>query len=110
MLWRLGCAALHRRAADLAAQAGHVQQPLHRQRCEAAMCDYTPGQLTGRSLPPLPLPQDIIAISARPYGQRAVLKFANYTGAKSTVGRHTPGAMPRRACCAWAGLLCCPYC
>lgn len=36
--------------------------------------------------------QDIIAISARPYGQRAVLKFAHYTGAKATVGRHTPGA------------------
>lgn len=71
------------------------------------MCDYTPGQLTGRSLPPLPLPQDIIAISARPYGQRAVLKFANYTGAKSTVGRHTPGEMLRMACCALAGLRCC---
>ena len=43
-------------------------------------------------------PQDIIAISARPYGQRAVLKFANYTGAKSTVGRHTPGALLLLSC------------
>lgn len=58
--------------------------------------------------------QDIVAISARPYGQRAVLKFANYTGAKSTVGRHTPGAHPParlacRGCCrlpAWGGCCC----
>ncbi|KAH8055777.1 hypothetical protein JL722_8128 [Aureococcus anophagefferens] len=34
---------------------------------------------------------DIIAISARPYGQRAVLKFAQYTGAASIAGRFTPG-------------------
>jgi len=30
--------------------------------------------------------------SARPYGQRAVLKFAHYTGCKALAGRHTPGA------------------
>lgn len=36
-------------------------------------------------------PQDIIALSARPYGQRAVLKFAQYTSAKAIAGRHTPG-------------------
>jgi len=36
-------------------------------------------------------PQDIIVQSARPYGQRAVLKFAQYTGAKALAGRHTPG-------------------
>jgi len=36
-------------------------------------------------------PQDIIALSARPYGQRAVLKFSQYTGAKAIAGRHTPG-------------------
>lgn len=36
-------------------------------------------------------PQDISALSARPYGQRAVLKFAQYTGAKAIAGRHTPG-------------------
>jgi hypothetical protein len=33
----------------------------------------------------------VIAISARPYGQRAVLKFAQYTGAASIAGRFTPG-------------------
>ncbi|KAL0421545.1 UNVERIFIED_CONTAM: 40S ribosomal protein SA [Sesamum latifolium] len=36
-------------------------------------------------------PQDIIVQSARPYGQRAVLKFAQYTGANAIAGRHTPG-------------------
>jgi small subunit ribosomal protein SAe len=36
-------------------------------------------------------PQDVIAISARPYGQRAVLKFAHYTGAQCNSNRYTPG-------------------
>jgi small subunit ribosomal protein SAe len=36
-------------------------------------------------------PADIVCMSARPYGQRAVFKFAQYTGAKSIAGRHTPG-------------------
>ncbi|CAM8996897.1 unnamed protein product [Rhodiola kirilowii] len=36
-------------------------------------------------------PKDIIVQSARPYGQRAVLKFAHYTGATAIAGRHTPG-------------------
>lgn len=36
-------------------------------------------------------PSDVIAISARPYGQRAVLKFAQYTGAQAIAGRFTPG-------------------
>ncbi|XLR53450.1 hypothetical protein S83_004122, partial [Arachis hypogaea] len=34
---------------------------------------------------------DIIVQSARPYGQRIVLKFAQYTGANAIAGRHTPG-------------------
>ncbi len=33
----------------------------------------------------------MIAISARPYGQRAVLKFAQHTGAMAIAGRFTPG-------------------
>lgn len=37
------------------------------------------------------LVQDVVAISARPYGQRAVLKFAQYTGCLSIAGRFTPG-------------------
>ena len=36
-------------------------------------------------------PLDVIAISARPYGQRAVLKFAQHTGCGSIAGRFTPG-------------------
>ncbi|VFQ83131.1 unnamed protein product [Cuscuta campestris] len=36
-------------------------------------------------------PKDIIVQSARSYGQRAVLKFAQYTGAQTIAGRHTPG-------------------
>ncbi|XVE51743.1 hypothetical protein DITRI_Ditri02bG0065200 [Diplodiscus trichospermus] len=35
-------------------------------------------------------PQDIIVQSARHYGQRAVLKFAQHTGAHAIAGRHTP--------------------
>jgi small subunit ribosomal protein SAe len=37
--------------------------------------------------------QDICVISARPYGQRAVLKFAKYTGAQAIAGRWTPGTL-----------------
>jgi len=36
-------------------------------------------------------PEDVIAISARPYGMRAVLKFAHYTNGRSIAGRFTPG-------------------
>ncbi|RKP10674.1 small subunit ribosomal protein SAe, partial [Thamnocephalis sphaerospora] len=36
-------------------------------------------------------PADVVAISARPYGQRAVLKFAKYTGCQAISGRFTPG-------------------
>ncbi|KAL3663542.1 ribosomal 40S subunit protein S0A [Phytophthora oleae] len=36
-------------------------------------------------------PEDVIAISARPYGQRAVLKFAHHTGCQAIASRFTPG-------------------
>jgi small subunit ribosomal protein SAe len=36
-------------------------------------------------------PADVACISARPYGQRAVLKFAAHTGASPIAGRFTPG-------------------
>jgi len=36
-------------------------------------------------------PADVCVISGRPYGQRAVLKFAHYTGAHALAGRFTPG-------------------
>merc|ERR1719282_191179 len=48
-------------------------------------------KFAARVLTAIENPQDVIAISARPYGQRAVLKFAQYTGAASIAGRFTPG-------------------
>ncbi|KAI4386913.1 hypothetical protein MLD38_004789 [Melastoma candidum] len=48
-------------------------------------------QLAARVIVAVENPQDIIVQSARPYGQRAVLKFAQYTGAHAIAGRHTPG-------------------
>lgn len=36
-------------------------------------------------------PADVAVISARPYGQRAVLKFSAHTGASPIAGRFTPG-------------------
>ncbi|CAL5204350.1 unnamed protein product [Lathyrus oleraceus] len=48
-------------------------------------------QLAARVIVATENPQDIIVQSARPYGQRAVLKFAQYTGAHAIAGRHTPG-------------------
>ncbi|CAM9394500.1 unnamed protein product, partial [Phaeothamnion confervicola] len=47
--------------------------------------------LAARIIVAIENPQDVIAISARPYGQRAVLKFAQYTGAQSIASRFTPG-------------------
>lgn len=39
----------------------------------------------------LTLTLPVCVISARPYGQRAVLKFAAHTGAVAIAGRFTPG-------------------
>jgi small subunit ribosomal protein SAe len=36
-------------------------------------------------------PKDVVAISSRPFGTRAVLKYAKYTGARFVTGRFTPG-------------------
>jgi len=47
--------------------------------------------LAARIIVSIENPEDVIAISARPYGMRAVLKYANYTGAQSVAGRWTPG-------------------
>jgi len=48
-------------------------------------------QLAARVLVAIENPKDITAISGRPYGTRAVLKFANHIGANSIAGRYTPG-------------------
>jgi small subunit ribosomal protein SAe len=37
-------------------------------------------------------PSDVCVISARPYGHRAVLKYASATGAQAIAGRFTPGS------------------
>jgi len=47
--------------------------------------------LAARVICAIESPEDVIAISARPYGMRAVLKFAHYTGSQSIAGRFTPG-------------------
>lgn len=49
--------------------------------------------LAARVIVSIENPEDVIAISARPYGMRAVLKFANYTGSESVAGRWTPGTL-----------------
>ena len=38
-------------------------------------------------------PQDIVVCSQRPFGSRAVMKFAHYTGAQSIAQRWTPGTL-----------------
>jgi len=47
--------------------------------------------LAARVIAAIENPSDIVVISARPYGQRAALKFANFIGAKAIAGRFTPG-------------------
>jgi small subunit ribosomal protein SAe len=47
--------------------------------------------LAARVLATIDNPADICVISARPYGHRAVLKFASATGAQAIAGRFTPG-------------------
>jgi small subunit ribosomal protein SAe len=38
-------------------------------------------------------PADILVVSQRPYGSRAVMKFADFIGAKALAGRWTPGTL-----------------
>jgi len=49
-------------------------------------------RLAARLVTAIENPADVCVVSARPYGQRAVLKFAAYTGAVSVAGRYTPGS------------------
>eukprot|EP00741_Cyanophora_paradoxa_P002917 tig00000655_g2831.t1 len=52
---------------------------------------YEKLMLAARIIVAIENPQDVCVISARPYGQRAVLKFSHYTGAQCIAGRYTPG-------------------
>jgi len=47
--------------------------------------------LAARAIAAIENPAEVCVISARPYGQRAVLKFASATGATPIAGRFTPG-------------------
>lgn len=47
--------------------------------------------LAARVIVTIENPSDIVVLSARPYGQRAVLKYAQFTGASSLSGRYQPG-------------------
>lgn len=47
--------------------------------------------LAARIIAAVENPSDVVVISARPYGQRAVLKYAANTGAQAIAGRFTPG-------------------
>jgi len=47
--------------------------------------------LAARAIAAIENPADVCVISARPYGQRAVLKFASHVGATPIAGRFTPG-------------------
>jgi len=47
--------------------------------------------LAARVIVAIENPEDVIAISARPYGQRAAFKFAQHTSSNYVAGRFTPG-------------------
>lgn len=49
--------------------------------------------LAARVIAAIDNPHDVVAVSARPYGQRAVLKFSQYTGCQAIAGRWTPGQL-----------------
>lgn len=49
--------------------------------------------LAARILVTINNPQDICVVSQRPYGSRAILKFAQYTGANCIASRWTPGTL-----------------
>jgi len=48
--------------------------------------------LAARAVAAIEHPAEVFVNSSRPYGQRAVLKFAAHTGATPNAGRFTPGA------------------
>ena len=51
--------------------------------------------LAARAIAAIENPSDVFVVSSRPYGQRAVLKFARYIGATAIAGRYTPGKYKR---------------
>ena len=53
--------------------------------------------LAARAIAAIENPADICVISARPYAQRALLKFAAHTGATPIFGRYTPGCLTNQS-------------
>lgn len=49
--------------------------------------------LAARAIAAIESPADVCVVSARPYAQRALLKFAAHTGATPIFGRFTPGCL-----------------
>jgi len=47
--------------------------------------------LAARIIVAIENPQDVVVVASRPYGQRAVFKFAQHTGSAYIGGRYTPG-------------------
>jgi len=47
--------------------------------------------LAARAIVTIENPADVVVISGRTWGQRAVFKYAQYTGAQYVAGRYTPG-------------------
>ena len=47
--------------------------------------------LAARMIVAIENPADVICISSRPFGQRAVLKYSQYAGSQCIAGRFTPG-------------------
>ncbi|CDJ38430.1 40S ribosomal protein SA [Eimeria tenella] len=54
---------------------------------------YEKLQLAARVVAAVEHPADVLVVSARPYGARASLKFAQYTGAQAAAARWTPGML-----------------
>jgi small subunit ribosomal protein SAe len=52
---------------------------------------YEKIKLAARIIVAIENPADIVVVSARTYGQRPVLKYAQHTGAQAIAGRFTPG-------------------
>jgi len=53
--------------------------------------------LAARIIVAIENPADVVVVCTRPYGQRAVMKFAKYTGATALAGRWTPGTLTNQS-------------
>lgn len=49
--------------------------------------------VAARAIAAIENPEDILIVSQRPYGSRAVLKFSHYVGSHPIAGRWTPGTL-----------------